>query len=175
MSQLIKPSLGSTHQQIFSNYWIALYIIHIFQTLLAVIIRKGVNAVLQLLYNTRRTHINHQFPTGNRWKLATIKSVRPNEMHNQHHNFHKLYILWHVNAFPGNGLVNKFPRRQILGKQSVARLHNNKGMSVNILTATNTGNNRRTAVSMQRRLRTWQKCRGSCVFYAVRSKKCMEQ
>jgi hypothetical protein len=42
-------------------------------------------------------------------------------------------VLWHVNALPGNRLVNKFPRRQILGKQSVARLRNNKGMSVNIL------------------------------------------
>jgi hypothetical protein len=37
-------------------------------------------------------------------------------------------------------LVNKFPRRQILGKQFVARLRNNRGMFVNILTATNIGN-----------------------------------
>jgi hypothetical protein len=35
-------------------------------------------------------------------------------------------ILLHVNPLLGNGLVNKFPRRQILGKQSVARLSNNK-------------------------------------------------
>jgi hypothetical protein len=30
-----------------------------------------------------------------------------------------------LKAFRGNGSVNKFPRRQILGKQSVARLRNN--------------------------------------------------
>jgi hypothetical protein len=32
----------------------------------------------------------------------------------------------------------------------MGRFNNNRGMSVNILTATNTGNNRRTAVSMRR-------------------------
>jgi hypothetical protein len=47
-----------------------------------------------------------------------------------------------------------FLRRQILGKQSVARLRNSRGMSVNILTAMNTGNNRRTAVSMRRPVNT---------------------
>jgi hypothetical protein len=35
------------------------------------------------------------------------------------------YILLHVHPLLGNGLVNKFPRKQILGKQSVARLRNN--------------------------------------------------
>jgi hypothetical protein len=34
-------------------------------------------------------------------------------------------ILLHVYPLLGNGLVNKFPRRQILGKQSVAGLRNN--------------------------------------------------
>jgi hypothetical protein len=34
-------------------------------------------------------------------------------------------ILLHVHSLLGNGLVNKFPRRQILGKESVAKLHNN--------------------------------------------------
>jgi hypothetical protein len=55
-------------------------------------------------------------------------------------------ILWHINALPCNRFVNKFPRREILGKQSVARLRNNRGMSRvvcmsrdNILTTTNTG------------------------------------
>jgi hypothetical protein len=43
-------------------------------------------------------------------------------------------ILSLVNVLPGNGLVNKFPRRQILGKQSFVRLRKNRGMSVNILT-----------------------------------------
>jgi hypothetical protein len=33
--------------------------------------------------------------------------------------------LLHVHQLLGNGLVNKFPRRQILGKQFVARLRNN--------------------------------------------------
>jgi hypothetical protein len=32
----------------------------------------------------------------------------------------------------------------------MGRFYNNRGMSVNIFTATNTGNNRRTAVSMRR-------------------------
>jgi hypothetical protein len=31
----------------------------------------------------------------------------------------------HVHSLLGNGFVNKFPQRQILGKQSVARLRNN--------------------------------------------------
>jgi hypothetical protein len=35
-------------------------------------------------------------------------------------------ILLHVHPLQGNVLVNKFPRRQILGKQSVARLRNKK-------------------------------------------------
>jgi hypothetical protein len=36
----------------------------------------------------------------------------------------------------------------------MGRFYNNRGMSVNILTATNTGNNRRTAVSMRRPVNT---------------------
>jgi hypothetical protein len=41
--------------------------------------------------------------------------------------FHKnLMLLLHVHPLLGNGLVNKFPRRQILGKQSVARSRNNR-------------------------------------------------
>jgi hypothetical protein len=36
------------------------------------------------------------------------------------------YILLHVHPLLGNVLVNEFPRRQILGKQSVARLRNNR-------------------------------------------------
>jgi hypothetical protein len=36
-------------------------------------------------------------------------------------------ILLHVHPLLGNGLVNKFPRRQILGKQSVGKLRNNRG------------------------------------------------
>jgi hypothetical protein len=36
------------------------------------------------------------------------------------------YILLHVHQLLGNVLVNKFPRRQILCKQSAARLRNNK-------------------------------------------------
>jgi hypothetical protein len=35
-------------------------------------------------------------------------------------------LLLHVHPLLGNGLVNKFPRRQILGKQSVARSRNNR-------------------------------------------------
>jgi hypothetical protein len=65
----------------------------------------------------------------------------------------KKKITRHINALLGNGLVNTFPRRQILGKQSVARLRINS-------------NNRRTAVSMRRLvntpLRTWQQYRGNC-------------
>jgi hypothetical protein len=38
-----------------------------------------------------------------------------------------MYILFHVHPLLGSGLVNKFPRRQILDKQSVARLHNKWG------------------------------------------------
>jgi hypothetical protein len=38
----------------------------------------------------------------------------------------KPLILLHVHPLLGNGLVNKFPRRQILGKQFVARLRNNR-------------------------------------------------
>jgi hypothetical protein len=37
-----------------------------------------------------------------------------------------LYILLHVHSLLGNVLINKFPRREILGKQSVAMLRNNK-------------------------------------------------
>jgi hypothetical protein len=36
----------------------------------------------------------------------------------------------------------------------MGRFYNNRGMSVNILTETNTGNNRRTAVSMRRPVNT---------------------
>jgi hypothetical protein len=36
-----------------------------------------------------------------------------------------LKTLLHVHSLLGNGLANEFPRRQILGKQSVARLRNN--------------------------------------------------
>jgi hypothetical protein len=35
-------------------------------------------------------------------------------------------LLWLVNALLGNGFVNKFPQRQILGKEPVARLRNNR-------------------------------------------------
>jgi hypothetical protein len=35
------------------------------------------------------------------------------------------YILLHVHPLLGNGSVKKFPRKQILGKQSVATLRNN--------------------------------------------------
>jgi hypothetical protein len=59
----------------------------------------------------------------------------------------------------------------------MGRFYNNRGMSVNILTAMNTGNNRRTAVSVRRPvnshpppLRRWQQYRGNCVFYAVCAK-----
>jgi hypothetical protein len=41
-----------------------------------------------------------------------------------------LYILLHVCPLLGNGLVNIFPRRQILGEESVARLSNNTGGGV---------------------------------------------
>jgi hypothetical protein len=46
------------------------------------------------------------------------------------------FTLLHVHPLLGNVLVNKFPRRQILGKQSVARLRNNKevGFSVSSVT-----------------------------------------
>jgi hypothetical protein len=44
-------------------------------------------------------------------------------------------VLRHVNTLACNGLVNKFPRRQILGKQSVAKLRNSRGMTIIILTA----------------------------------------
>jgi hypothetical protein len=47
------------------------------------------------------------------WKLLFIKIV-----------------LLHVPPLLGNVLVNKFPRRQILGKQSVASSRNNKGSCV---------------------------------------------
>jgi hypothetical protein len=33
-----------------------------------------------------------------------------------------MYILLHVHSLLGIVLVNKFPQRQILGKQSIARL-----------------------------------------------------
>jgi hypothetical protein len=36
----------------------------------------------------------------------------------------------HVHPLLGNVLVNKFPRRQILGKESVARSRNNRGSCV---------------------------------------------
>jgi hypothetical protein len=36
-------------------------------------------------------------------------------------------ILLHVHPLLGDVLINEFPRRQLLGKQSVARLRNNKG------------------------------------------------
>jgi hypothetical protein len=38
-----------------------------------------------------------------------------------------LKILLHVHPLLGNVLVNRFPRRQILSKQCVARLRNNRG------------------------------------------------
>jgi hypothetical protein len=42
-----------------------------------------------------------------------------------------------VNALSGNWLINKFPRKEILGKQCVAKLRNNRVMSVNIITSGN--------------------------------------
>jgi hypothetical protein len=39
-------------------------------------------------------------------------------------------ILLHVHTLLGNVLVNKFPRRQFLGKVSVARLRNKRGTCV---------------------------------------------
>jgi hypothetical protein len=36
-------------------------------------------------------------------------------------------IMLHMHPLLGNELVNEFPRRRILGKQSVARLRNNRG------------------------------------------------
>jgi hypothetical protein len=39
-------------------------------------------------------------------------------------------VLLHVRPLLGNVLVNKFPQRQILGKQSVVRLRNNIGSPV---------------------------------------------
>jgi hypothetical protein len=81
-------------------------------------------------------------------------------------------ILLHIHPLLGNGSVDKFPRWQILGKKSITMLRNNRGMSVNILTATNTGNNRRTAVSMQRpvntTLRTWQQYSGNYFLFGQR-------
>jgi hypothetical protein len=38
----------------------------------------------------------------------------------------KNLVFLHVHPLLGNVLVNKFPRRQILGKESVARLRNNR-------------------------------------------------
>jgi hypothetical protein len=43
-----------------------------------------------------------------------------------HEAQYEILILLHVHPLLGNGLVIKFPRRQILDKQSVARLRNNK-------------------------------------------------
>jgi hypothetical protein len=40
------------------------------------------------------------------------------------------FILLHVHPLLGSVLVNKFPRRQILGKKSVARSRNNRGSCV---------------------------------------------
>jgi hypothetical protein len=42
------------------------------------------------------------------------------------YEFNCSLILIHVQPLLGNGLVSKFPRRQILGKQSVARPRNNR-------------------------------------------------
>jgi hypothetical protein len=56
----------------------------------------------------------------------------------------------------------------------MSRFYNNRRMSVNILTATNTGNNRRTAVSVRQSvntpppLRTWQQYRGNCFLCGLR-------
>jgi hypothetical protein len=81
--------------------------------------------------------------------------------------------IWlYVHPMLGNGLVNKFLRRQNLGKQSVARLRNNRRMPVNILTAMNTG--RRSPVSLQQPVNTPLKnvtqYRGNCVFYVIHTK-----
>jgi hypothetical protein len=40
---------------------------------------------------------------------------------------HTPYILLNVHPLLGNVLVNEFPRRQNLGRESVARLRNNRG------------------------------------------------
>jgi hypothetical protein len=62
-------------------------------------------------------------------------------------------IMWHVDTLPGSRLVNKFPWRQILGKQSVARLHNNSDNRRNCFLCgprqTNWRNNR-TSTARQR-------------------------
>jgi hypothetical protein len=42
------------------------------------------------------------------------------------HNLMKFQILLHVHLLLGNGLVNKFPRRELLGKHSVDRLPKDK-------------------------------------------------
>jgi hypothetical protein len=40
--------------------------------------------------------------------------------------YNTAFIFLHVHPLPGNVFVNKFPRRPILGKQSVARLFSNR-------------------------------------------------
>jgi hypothetical protein len=55
----------------------------------------------------------------------------------------------------------------------MGRFCNNRGMSINILTAANTDNNRSTAVSMRRTvdttpLKTWQQYRGNCFLCGTR-------
>jgi hypothetical protein len=50
---------------------------------------------------------------------------------------HSPYILLHELPLIGNGLANKFPGRQILGKESVTRLRNNRwGGVFNVVRAT---------------------------------------
>jgi hypothetical protein len=69
------------------------------------------------------------------WLLSILHHYAPCCVCNVHLKFRSIslwFILWHVNALPGNGLVSKFPRRQILGKQSFGRLCNNRGVSLNI-------------------------------------------
>jgi hypothetical protein len=47
-------------------------------------------------------------------------------------NWRVLIILLHVHPLLGNGLVNKFPRRQYLGKQSFVRLRNNPNNRISV-------------------------------------------
>jgi hypothetical protein len=56
---------------------------------------------------------------------ASLTFQIPSPFLSLYNNNNGSIILLHVHTYLCNGLVNKFPRRQILRKQSVARLRNN--------------------------------------------------
>jgi hypothetical protein len=108
------------------------------------IIFLSVSIALRVSTNERQSHISTQMSylraESNLLLLLQIRSVVSFLYYDYTIRIETVwYVLLHVYPLLGNGLVKKFPRRQILGKQSVARSRNNKTNAYSSLL----GNNQR--------------------------------